>query len=335
VAAVAAVVTALVTPPVRRLALRRGLIDQPNERSSHLAPVPRGGGVAILAGATAGILVAAGLLGAGVLGGRPGLALGLGALLVAGAGLVDDARGLSPVVRLGVHVVAATLLWTAAGGLGRLPLPPPLDLALAPLPGGVLAVLWIVATINFFNFLDGIDGLASLQGVVTGAGIAVAGLSPATTVLGLALAGASLGFLPQNWSPARLFLGDVGSGLLGFCFAAVPFLLPEPQRSRALMLVGLSLFLFLADASLTLLRRALRGARLFEPHREHAYQRLVIGGMSHARVAGLVGAGSALATAAALLTVGRGEAAWLAMAVALLLFAGELALARAAARARA
>jgi Fuc2NAc and GlcNAc transferase len=211
-----------------------------------------------------------------------------------------------------------------AGGLSRLPLPPPLDVALGG-SGLVLAILWMVAVVNFYNFLDGIDGLAALQGVITGLGIAIAGWHPIATAAGVALCGACIGFLVFNWSPARVFLGDVGSGLLGFAFASLPFLAPPSERPRAVLFVALSLWLFLADAAWTLARRAARGARLSEPHREHVYQRLVARGLGHAPVAAALGVGSAALTALALLAWREGGAwAWTALAAASVLFALEL-----------
>jgi Fuc2NAc and GlcNAc transferase len=325
----ALVTTAVTTAVFVRLAPRCGLVDVPNARSSHSRPVPRGGGLPLLAGA------ALGLLAAGTMGElRPdgsAIAAGTGLGVVALVGLLDDRRGLSPVVRLAAQAAAAAGVVVVAGGLGRLPLPPPLD---APLGdwGIPLALLWIVAVVNFYNFMDGVDGIAGLQGAVTGMGLALAGWSPFTAGLGAALAGACLGFLFHNWSPARVFLGDVGSGTLGFAFATAPFLAPEPIRPTAVLFVAASLWLFLADASATLASRAWRGARWHVAHREHAYQRLVIAGWSHARVAALVGTGSALLTALALAAWNRRLPWGAVIAGALFVSAAEAVLARAAAR---
>ena len=107
--------------------------------------------------------------------------------------------------------------------------PPPLDLQLGP-AGTVVAVVWILAVVNFYNFLDGIDGLAGLQGVITGAGIVLAGWDPLASVLATAVAAGCAGFLVFNWHPARIFLGDVGSGFLGYTFAALPLLAPPETR---------------------------------------------------------------------------------------------------------
>ena len=287
--------TLLATPLVRAAACRTGFLDRPNPRSSHRRVTPRGGGLALVAG-----------LGVALLAGRahpahPALPALLGGLaVVAAVGLLDDRLGLAPLLRLLSHLGAAALLVAHTGGFDRLPLPPPLDLPTGPL-GGPLAVLWVVAVVNFVNFMDGIDGLAALQGVVTGLTLAAAGLHPSATLLGAGLAGASAGFLVFNWAPARIFLGDVGSGALGYTLASVPLLGPGPAGGSAVLLAGISLWLFLADATTCLLGRAARGERWYEAHRRHLYQRWVAAGAGHARVAAWIGLGSAATSVAALL----------------------------------
>jgi UDP-N-acetylmuramyl pentapeptide phosphotransferase/UDP-N-acetylglucosamine-1-phosphate transferase len=111
--------------------------------------------------------------------------------------------------------------------------------------------------VNFFNFLDGIDGLAALQTAITACGIALASWDAGTVILAAAVSGAAVGFLPFNWSPASVFLGDVGSYFLGCALATLPLAAPDAGRPGAVLLVGLSLWLFLADASFALARRAL------------------------------------------------------------------------------
>ncbi len=240
-------------------------------------------------------------------------------------GLCDDRFGLPPLARLGVQFVVATGFVSCAGGIDRLPLPPPLDMPLDPL-GTTVSVLWIVAVVNFYNFMDGIDGLAGLQALITGAGIAVAGFDPFASYLGTALAGAAAGFLVFNWSPASIFLGDAGSGVLGFTLAALPFLAPRESRAGILSLVALSLWFFLADATFTLLKRIARGARLHEAHREHLYQRLVISGLSHSRVSAGLGLAALGLTTLSLAALRIGEAAswWAVLSLAVVLFSLEV-----------
>jgi Fuc2NAc and GlcNAc transferase len=318
-ALVAFLIAAAVTPMVRVGAARWGLMDVPGPRSSHARATPRGGGLALLAGLAAALALAG-----TALEWRGGVtALAAAGVFLSVVGLTDDRRPLPAAGRLFAQGLAAAGFVAAAGGLDRLPLPAPLD-APRGARGPLAAIVWIVAVVNFYNFLDGIDGLAALQGAITGAGIALAGWDPAASLVGVGLCGACVGFLFYTWSPARIFLGDVGSLLLGFAFAALPLLARPAERPRAVFFVALSLWLFLADAAFTLLRRFARGARWDEAHREHLYQRLVKSGASHAAVAVAVGAGAAVATGAALLGWrAPGALEGLAGIVALVLFGAE------------
>ena len=295
------------------------MLDHPNARSSHGRPTPRTGGLAILLA----IIVALVWSGLGEIDAPEHGAFLLGLAGIAGVGFWDDRRCLSPFTRLGFQTALAAGFVGFAGGIERLPLPPPLDVPLGWL-GAPLAMLWIVAVINFYNFLDGIDGLAGLQAIVTGLGIALVGFNSLASLVGVALAGASLGFLVHNWSPARIFLGDAGSGLMGFAFAALPLLAPAESRGPTVLFVATSLWFFLADAVWTLARRVVRGERWYEAHREHLYQRLVASGLSHASVAGALGGAAALVTAVALAS--PGDRAAIALLLAALLFVGEVGL---------
>jgi UDP-N-acetylmuramyl pentapeptide phosphotransferase/UDP-N-acetylglucosamine-1-phosphate transferase len=312
------------TPAFRAAARRGGLLDRPNSRSSHQRVVPRGGGAAI---------VAATLLALWLGEGNWSVRSGGGAILLGGAvlalvGLWDDRHGLSPFVRLTAQLAVSTGVVWFVGGIDRLPLPAPLDLPLGA-AGDALAVVWLVGVVNFVNFLDGIDGLATVQVVVTAAGVSLAGWDPWAALLGAAVAGAAAGFLPFNWSPASVFLGDVGSYFLGYTLAALPLAAPVGSRSPAVLFVALSLWLFLADAAWTLARRARRGARWYEAHREHLYQELALR-YGHARVAAAIGLGSLALTAAALAARRSGEPVWTwtVVALALAIFAAEWALVR-------
>jgi Fuc2NAc and GlcNAc transferase len=322
VAGVALALALSLTPALRALASRFGLLDRPNPRSSHTSVVPRAGGAAIAISVLAAVALAP------IVWREPSVVVLLGALLLGAIGLADDRFGLSATARITAQLAVAALVVGALGGLERLPLPPPLDVALGRM-GAPLAVLWIVAVVNFFNFLDGIDGLAALQAVVTALGVAIASFDAGAVLIAAALGGAALGFLPFNWSPASVFLGDVGSYFMGCALAALPLTAPHDARPGAVLLVTLSLWLFLADASLTLGRRALRGKRVWEAHREHLYQHLARR-FGHARVALALGAGSALVTAAALAAAQDASAggAWAVVALALLLFGSEWAATR-------
>lgn len=239
----------------RRYALKQSLIDQPGERRSHSVATPRGGGIAIVIS----MLVATAALGVRQPGMAPlMLAFGIGLLLVAGIGWVDDHRPLSPWLRLGVHVVAAALFALAVA-----------DQFQSLVLGAVAFVATLVLT-NVWNFMDGIDGLAASQALIAAVGLAVlAGGSWA--LLAFALAAACAGFLPFNFPRARIFMGDVGSGAIGYALGALCVAAAARLQDRALLAL-LPVSVFLVDASLTLLRRLLRGERWWTPHTQHAYQ---------------------------------------------------------------
>ena len=283
-------VSAAGTPLVLRLLSRRAILDHPNPRSSHEVPTPRGGGIAVIAA-----LILA-WLAIGLFRSESGyglwLILGLSTLLAAFSWL-DDLKGLSPALRLVLQAgaVAAGLQAFAPDQLvfqGLLPL------ALDRLFAGLLW-LWFL---NVFNFMDGIDGITGTETLFIAAGLVLLALfSVAPFELGglaLALGAAALGFLPWNWERAKIFLGDVGSVPLGFATGWLLLgLAVSGLWAAALILPGY----YLADATLTLTRRAIRGERFWQAHREHAYQRAVRAGRSHAQVvyaiaavnAGLIG----------------------------------------------
>jgi Fuc2NAc and GlcNAc transferase len=281
IAACALLAAALITGLVRRLALERGALDVPNERSSHTVPTPRGGGVAIVLAVSA---AAAGLW----LLRRIDLALLmalLGGIAVALVGFIDDRRPLRAAPRLLVHVLAA--LWALAwlGGL------PPVQLGgqlhSSGAGGYVLGVIGIVWVLNLFNFMDGIDALAASEAtfITWGGALAavVAAASDATWQPALAVGAACCGFLLWNWPPARIFMGDVGSGYLGYLVAVLA--VAATRTDPAALLVWLTLGgLFLVDATVTLARRLLRGERAHTAHRSHAYQQLARRFGRHRRV---------------------------------------------------
>lgn len=287
-------------------AARLGLMDVPNERSSHRSAIPRGGGLAIVAGVAAGTL----LLGAfGEWPSRPlQVALG-GAAIIAILGAIDDFHPLNARYRLLVQLFVAVVVVIALGGVGRLPLPAPLDLSLGWL-AGPLAVFWLVSVTNFYNFMDGIDGLAAGQAVASCIGVAVAAWTFGAVQFALVLAASAVGFLVFNRPPARIFLGDAGSTSLGFAIAALPLLAPAGQRHIALFAVAVGLSLFLLDPVETLLRLVRRGHRIGAAHRAHSYQILASTRERHGVVAGaLVAAGIVLAVAGGL-AYRMPDAAW-------------------------
>lgn len=270
VALACAIAAAAGTAAMRRWALRRSLVDLPNARSSHTRPTPRGGGVAIVA-----VFVAAATVWGVWAGGdawRLWLAVVPPGLAVAAVGLRDDLRPLPAHVRLAVHAAAAAWLVWGLGGL------PPVHVLGSATDWGVaghaLAMVAVVWVLNLYNFMDGIDGIAGVQAVfVAGASAALAGPGSAAFVPLIALAGASAGFLVLNWPPARIFMGDAGSGFLGFALAGL-LLANHAATPASIWLPVILLAVFLADATLTLLRRLARGESPHAAHRSHAYQRL-------------------------------------------------------------
>jgi Fuc2NAc and GlcNAc transferase len=274
----------LLTGLFRDLARKFGLLDVPNRRSSHTTPTPRGGGLGIVGSFLAGILYLSfsGRLSPGSL----NAVLISGSLLVAGIGLWDDIRSLTPRHRLAVHILAAALLVWGTGQEAALrfgdwqpEFPQPLL--------GLFLLLSVVWSINLYNFMDGIDGLAGAEGVfVPGAAALLIyhqGGAPELP-LALILALACLGFLFWNWPPARIFMGDVGSGFLGFVLAALALQTSVYGRILPVYCWLILPAVFIADTTITLLRRWLRGEKWYIAHRSHAYQQAAVRYGSHLRV---------------------------------------------------
>jgi Fuc2NAc and GlcNAc transferase len=275
------VLSALMTQAVRRLALTHGLLDIPNERSSHAEPTPRGGGIAVVTTATA-CFVLLGLAHRLDLALTAALAGGLG---VAAVGFMDDRRPLPVAVRLIAHLAAA--LWALAW-LGGLPSLRVGDQLITWGPAGyLLGALGIVWAINLFNFMDGIDGVAASEAIfITVAGALLTPLlagSAGDAWAAVLVAAACGGFLLWNWPPARVFLGDAGSGYLGYVIAvlAVGATRKDPVALWVWLILG---GVFFVDATVTLLRRFLHRERLQQAHRSHAYQWLARRWGSHRRV---------------------------------------------------
>ncbi|HEV7611164.1 MAG TPA: glycosyltransferase family 4 protein [Steroidobacteraceae bacterium] len=266
------IVSAALTGIVRRLALAHRLLDVPNDRSSHTRPTPRGGGLAMVITLLAAIAV---LGAAGVITTRLALAMLIGGGSVAIVGFVDDRWHVAPPIRLIVHISAVFLyVWI----LGRLP---PIDFGVAiwdlGVFGTVLGILVLVWFLNLYNFMDGIDGIAGVEATsvatVAAALLMFRGIESPAPLLLLLTAAAAGGFLFWNWPPARIFMGDAGSGFLGFSLGAIAWI--TIVSGDLSIWVWLILFgTFFVDATVTLLRRWGRGEPLAIAHRSHAYQRL-------------------------------------------------------------
>lgn len=285
IALVAALISALTVWVVKWRAPRLGLVDTPNDRSSHSRPTPTGGGLGIVVGGSL-----AGLLLVGFWEPQVGITVVTAGVLLAVIGFWDDRRGVAIKWRLAAQVLLAGLV------IGIFPLDAAAAVLGLHLPEGVLLVaivLMVVAFINLFNFMDGIDGLAAGEAIflLLGAALLAVLRTPGTEYHPflwwmVALAGATAGFLAFNWPPARIFMGDTGSTYLGlmigfFAFASISGTWLTPWQW--LILAGL----FLADGIVTLVRRAVRREPLLRAHREHAYQQLARRLSSHGRVSAL------------------------------------------------
>jgi len=259
------------------LALRpllvRYALARPNARSSHAAPTPQGGGIAVVTAALASLWLGAALAG---LAGETQLAgLTLAAAILALIGVVDDIRGLGPAPRLLVQAVAVgVVIATLPSDVRIVPLLPRALEWVLLLVGGV----WFV---NLVNFMDGIDWMTVAETVPIAAGAALLGLIgavPLSTVLvALALLGATIGFAPFNRPVARLFLGDVGSLPIGLMLGWILMVLASRGHLAAALLLPLY---YLADATITLARRLARREAVWQAHRTHFYQRATDGGFA-------------------------------------------------------
>ena len=250
--------------------LRRGKslpMDHPNERSLHVTPTPRIGGLGIMAGVG---VAAVWLAGAGLL--QATLPVVLAAFALAAMSVLDDVRGLPVALRFLAHFVAAVACLLALGLTGW------------ALLAGTLAVVWMT---NLYNFMDGSDGLAGGMAAIGFSALALAawlGGAPGLAVFCAAIAAAALAFLRFNFPPARVFMGDAGSIPLGFLAAALG-ILGAMQNVWPWLFPVLVFSPFIVDASVTLARRGLRGEKIWQAHRSHYYQRAVLLGASHRQLA--------------------------------------------------
>jgi len=260
----------VMTGRVLRYAVATRLLDVPNERSSHIVATPRGGGIAIVAM----VLVALPLLATfGVLSWTSVCAMVGGGAIVGAIGFADDHRDVSPPWRLVFQFAAAG--WTIAW-FGRMPEITALGVRLLTGPVGLIgAVLFLVWLSNLFNFMDGIDGIAGIEALtVCGGAALIAFIVAPSSQLWFApvvVTGAALGFLVWNWPPARIFMGDAGSGFLGLTIGALSIVAgqTEPRLMWSwLILLGV----FVADATITLVHRIVRRERFYQAHRSHGYQ---------------------------------------------------------------
>jgi Fuc2NAc and GlcNAc transferase len=257
------------TGVLRRYAIRRSVIDIPNERSSHDVPTPRGGGLSVAVVFTLALLlmflsdrIEKELL----------IALGGGGVFVAAIGFWDDHADLSKILRLTMQFAAAIWAVIWLGGAPAIPLGS--QAVQLGLPGIVIGAISIVWMINLFNFMDGIDAIASIETITVSIAAAILLLAAGNASFNFllsALAAATTGFLIWNWPPAKIFMGDAGSSYIGFALA-VAAIATSHAGGVNLWCWLILLAVFLVDASVTLAVRMLRRERWYDAHRTHAYQ---------------------------------------------------------------
>ncbi len=264
------------TPLIIALMRRLQVVDYPSARSSHLTPTLRGGGISVLVAASAALVLPTAARSIDT------IVLGVAAAAFGVVGLVEDIHGVRPISRLGIQVVfaavAAPLLLRSMG------------LSLTwQLAATLVVIAWLIAYVNAFNFMDGINGIAAAQVIVAGMAWTLIGYSRHVQILtigGIAVVGAALGFAPFNFPRARIFLGDVGSYFLGAWLGALAVLGIRAGIPAEAVLAPLCVYL--ADTGTTLLHRAFNSEPWYRPHRSHAYQRLIDLGWTHTRTTTLV-----------------------------------------------
>jgi UDP-N-acetylmuramyl pentapeptide phosphotransferase/UDP-N-acetylglucosamine-1-phosphate transferase len=275
--------------PVIRWLRSRQVLDRPNERSSHVVPTPRGGGLALVLVLIPGFIIL-------YLTSREpfALLLAVGSVLLAGISFLDDLRPLRPAIRFSIHLAAALLLVAgmAFWNPGR-------EVASVAFQGGLVIPGWLIGSLlclylvgytNAFNFMDGINGISGMQAIISGSGVAImAVLVDQAELHSIALAaalvaGSAVGFLPHNFPRARVFMGDVGSVPIGFVTAGLGVVFAFKAGFWLLLPLVLLHSNYILDTSITLLRRIARGEKWYLPHREHFYQRLIRSGFSHSFV---------------------------------------------------
>jgi len=277
--------TALGVGVFRQWSRHRGLLDIPNERSSHKTPTPRGGGLIIVLTCLVGTITYSFI--------SRDFSLWsylAGGILISVISWYDDLRSVSTVLRLLIHSIAAlgVIYFLGYFRIIGLPIIGSIDFGVF---GAILTFLWIVWITNAFNFMDGIDGIAASQAVIGGIGWAIIGWLlqvDEVFLIGGIVTSAAMGFLIHNWQPARVFMGDVGSAFLGFTFGVIPVIAVNEVSSDFIgwiPMIGVAFVsTFFIDSILTITRRGFRGEKVWRAHREHIYQQLVQRGYSHAFV---------------------------------------------------
>jgi UDP-N-acetylmuramyl pentapeptide phosphotransferase/UDP-N-acetylglucosamine-1-phosphate transferase len=255
---------------VRKVAIRNSILDLPNERSSHSSPVPRGGGIAVVTVLFAGLIF---LYFSRLIDRKIFFAL-LAGLPLSVMGLLDDLFHLKPGPRFLVQIICSSIALFILGGLQQISVFA-LNISSAYIlyPVALIAIVW---SANLFNFLDGIDGYLTSEIIFIGIAI----FSLTGDKIGLLLSLTSLGFLYWNWQKAKIFMGDVGSTILGYTVAVLAIYHQNNNSSSIVVWLILS-SVFWFDATITIYRRIRNREHISQAHKKHAYQRIVQAGFSH------------------------------------------------------
>jgi UDP-GlcNAc:undecaprenyl-phosphate GlcNAc-1-phosphate transferase len=249
-----------ITPWTKKLAIQKQILDHPSEVKIHAEPVPRTGGIAIVIA----FLISSFLL-LGFTAETRVLLLILAILIIVGIGMADDVTGLTPIQKLAGQTIAALIFAVSEPFIGNF----------SPILGGIFAFLFVLLVCNAVNLIDGLDGLAAGLSAIASIGFMILGLlmnNPLVVGLSAILAGGSLGFLPYNWFPAGIFMGDTGSLFLGFALAAIGVISIQKADYFAeilipIIILGVPIF----DTVLTILRRIINKKALFSADLAHSY----------------------------------------------------------------
>lgn len=253
---------------MRAYALKKNIIDNPNERSSHSVPTPRGGGVAVVCSY---LLALAVLIYSQQLEVYTGLTLIIAGFIIALLGFLDDHGHINAMVRLAIHFLVAIGVVFSLGGFSEVTIFNGFELGFV---ANIIAVLFLVWLLNLYNFMDGINGIASVEAITTTASMAILYLLLHTSlnsdILWL-LAACVFGFLLWNFPKAKIFMGDACSGFLGLILGILALI--ALKENLALFCAWIiCLGVFVVDATFTLLRRMLTGYKMYDAHRSHSYQ---------------------------------------------------------------
>lgn len=267
----------VLTKAIQAVGVKYRLLDAPNNRSSHVVPVPRIGGLAIVIATIAGCAISVQAFDKQLIG------IALGCILLAAFGLWDDLRPMRPAQKYIPQVLAAAFVALLIQPEFTIELPY-MNERVNGVPAVLFAAFWITATTNAFNFMDGIDGLVAGVAIIIAMVLSVISGGIASNIL-LPLAASLAGYLVWNIHPANIFMGDVGSQFIGFLIGAATLLSPPKTVNAVPLIILFAPFLF--DTGFTILRRLRTGENVFSAHRSHLYQRLTVGGISHRSVSNL------------------------------------------------